>query len=221
MTTTHKWVAGALAIAIAIFAGSWFLLVSPKRTEAADLQAQADEQAATNAGLQTELAVLKQQKKELPQQQAKLAGLQTQIPQTSDMPSLVRLLNQAGAKSGVDLVSFSPAAAVPVTSEASTTVVTEGVLPSEQLAAIDAQIVVTGGYFEIVKFLNSLENLQRYLLVTNTTIAPDDAASASPETTQKDAGQLTASLSSRVFLLPVVVEPTPVDAAAAPATESQ
>jgi hypothetical protein len=58
MTVTHRWIAGAVALAVAIMAAGWFLLVSPKRSEASDLQSQADAQLQTNQGLETELEVL-------------------------------------------------------------------------------------------------------------------------------------------------------------------
>jgi Tfp pilus assembly protein PilO len=215
MTVTHKWIAGAVALAVAIMAAGWFLLVSPKRSEASDLQSQADAQLQTNQGLETELEVLKQQKKDLPEKQAELAGLRTQIPQTESMPSLIRLLDVAADKAGVDLVSMSPTPAVPVAGLEAAPVDPAaagavGVLPSNQLAAINSDITVTGGYFEIERFVNSLENLERYVLVAGMTIGKEEGATA--DTTQVDDGTLTAVLSSRVFLLPG--ETVPVEAAA-------
>jgi Tfp pilus assembly protein PilO len=218
MTITHKWIAGAVVLALALLAGTWFLLVSPKRTEAADLQAQAESQQATNQSLETELALLKQQKKDLPEQQAALAGLRTQVPQTQALPSLVRLLDQAAEKSGVDFTTLSPTAAVPVMSAPGAVESADGVLPPEQLAAVNSDIVVNGGYFEIVKFVNALENLERYVLVTNMTIVESDS-SGEEAGASENAGDLTATLSSRVFLLPTA--PETVEPAAAPATETQ
>ena len=37
MTETRKWSAGAVVLIVAIVAAGWFLLVSPKRSDAADL----------------------------------------------------------------------------------------------------------------------------------------------------------------------------------------
>lgn len=216
MTTTHKWIGGAVAMALVVLAGSWFLLISPKRAEATDLQAQADEQLSTNSSLETDLALLQQQKKDLPEQQAKLAGLRTQIPQTQSLPSLIRLLNIAGEKSGVDLQSLTPAAAVSVMSAEGATEAADGVLTPDQLALVNTDIVVKGGYFEITKFVNSLENLKRYVLVANMTIVADDTTSGDVSN-----GDLTASMSGRVYLLPTAPEVPIVDPAAAPATEAE
>jgi len=223
MTATRKWIAGTVVIALVVLAGSWFLLVSPKRGEAADLQSEADSQLNVNQALTTELALLKQQKKDLPEQQAQLAELQTQVPQTPSMPSLIRLLDTAGTRSGVDLVSMAPAAAIPVMSAEGATDAVDGVLPADQLAAVNADIVIHGGYFEIVKFVNSLENLERYVLVTNMTITQPDTATDTSSTSSADEGQLTATLSSRVFLLPAAAEvtTTTTDPAAASATTAQ
>jgi Tfp pilus assembly protein PilO len=153
--------------------------------------------------------------KDLPEKLAELAGLRTQIPETESMPSLIRMLDVAADKAGVDLVSMSPTPAVPVAGlEAApadpAAAGGAGVLPSNQLAALNADITVTGGYFEIERFVNSLENLERYVLVAGMTIGEEEGATA--DTTQVDDGTLTAVLSSRVFLLPG--ETVPVEAAA-------
>ena len=45
--------------AVVILAAGWFLLVSPKKGEAADLQTQAASQVSANAVLETQLQVLR------------------------------------------------------------------------------------------------------------------------------------------------------------------
>ena len=52
--------------ALVILAAGWFLLISPKKGEATDLQAQAAEQVSANSILETQLQVLRAQAKELP-----------------------------------------------------------------------------------------------------------------------------------------------------------
>jgi Tfp pilus assembly protein PilO len=227
MTTSHKWMAGALALAVAVAAAGWFLLVSPKRGEAADLNAQAESQNSGNSSLETDLALLKQQKKDLPEQQARLAELRTKVPQVEGMPSLIRELNAAAAKAGVDLQSMAPSPAVPVSvgddPEAAAPVeIVDGVLPPEQLAAINTEIVVVGSYFEIERFVNAVENLDRYVLVPNLTVTEIDSAGADASGSSDTAeGDLTANVSGRVFLLPSVPEVDTTDPAAAAVPEAQ
>lgn len=193
-------------MALVLLAGSWLLVISPKRADATSVTQQAEGQVSTNQTLQTQLALLKQQKKELPQQQARLAELQTKVPQTPAMVPLIQMLNSAANRAGVDLTSLTPAAAVTVMAGGGAPADANGVLPANQLAAIDANIVVDGGYFEIEKFVNSLENLNRYLLVTNITIVKKESTDGA--TSASDAKLLTATLSSRVFLMPPPPEVT-------------
>jgi type IV pilus assembly protein PilO len=204
MTVAHKWVAGAVALALVVGAGAWFLLIAPKRSEAADLQSQAAAQADENASLQTQVNVLREQKKDLPKQQAKLAALRTDIPQTDAMPALIREVNATAEKAGVDVLSLAPTDAVTVLSAEGAVDPGDGTLTPGGLAAIDSQLVVEGGYFEIMKFVGDLETLDRYLLVTGLAIAEDEGA-ADASATEESQG-LTATIGARVFLLPSAAE---------------
>jgi Tfp pilus assembly protein PilN len=108
MDKIKQWVIMAVLASLVIVAAGWFLAVSPKRAEAADLRAQAAEQVAANATLETQLQVLQAQAKELPKEQAKLAAVAAKIPDNPALPSLVRALLEAAESSGVELVSISP-----------------------------------------------------------------------------------------------------------------
>ncbi len=112
MTLTRKWSFLTAVLVVAVLAAGWFLLVSPKRSEAADLQQQASGQASENERLVQKLEVLKAQQADLPRQRARLATLQTQLPDNPALPRLVRDLTAAGRKTGVQLASLAPA--VPV-----------------------------------------------------------------------------------------------------------
>src|SRR3954453_21945429 len=91
-----------------VLAGGYFLLVSPKRSSAADLRTQAATQTTTNQQLEGQLEVLKAQAKELPKQQAKLAAVAAKIPDNPALPAMVRALTTASQSAGVELVSMTP-----------------------------------------------------------------------------------------------------------------
>jgi type IV pilus assembly protein PilO len=114
MSVTRKWSALAAVLVLAILAAGWFLLVSPKRSEAADLQSQAATQEAANAKLVSELEQLKAQQAELPAQRAELATMRKQIPDNPALPTLIRSLTEAGRKVGVSIDTMSPAVPVAV-----------------------------------------------------------------------------------------------------------
>jgi Tfp pilus assembly protein PilO len=192
MTATQKWLFGAVAAAVVVALGGWFLLISPKRAEVADLQAQTATQEQSNAQDQTQLEVLKEQNKDLPQKQAELAALRTKVPGAEDFPTYIRELQMLAAQSGVTLTSMAPAAAVTV---GAPTGLAAGVLTPGTLAAKDMDLTLSGQFEGIQKFMNELENGDRYTLSTGLTIADDE---------ESDNGGLTATVSARIYFTPTV-----------------
>ena len=203
MTVTRKWQIGAVLVVALIVIAGWFLLIAPQRASVADLEAQTQSQLDTNSSLETQKALLEQQYKDLPEKQAELAALQTQLPQSPELPSYVRQLQDISKKSGAALVSMTPAAAIsmgaPATAE-------DTALAPDMLAAMNVDLVVRGSFFEVTKFINDLETTPRYTLVGGMTIAEseDTAGEVSAVT------DLTATLNARIYLVPTAVEVAPV-----------
>jgi Tfp pilus assembly protein PilO len=204
MTDIRKWSAGAAVLAIAIFAAGWFLLVAPKHHTTADLKTQAAAQAADNARLQQKLQVLQAQQQDLPQQQAKLAALSTQIPNNPALPSMIRDLTAAAAKVGITINSMSPSAPVAVVAAPAAAVAAPA--PSAGAAAesgtlfeVPLALQITGSYFEIEQYLNKLEGLKRSFLISGFTVTPGGGAATS-STSGTSGSELSATLNGRVFL---------------------
>lgn len=122
MTVMRKWSLLAAALVVAIVAAGWFLLIAPKRSEAAGIRADAASKDAANAQLVQQLEILKAQQADLPRKRARLATLGKLIPNNPALPTLVRNLSAAGKKAGVTIVSLEPALPVPLV-EATTPVV--------------------------------------------------------------------------------------------------
>jgi len=114
MSVTRKWSLMAAVLVLAILAGGWFLLVSPKRGEAAELRTQTASQEEANERLLQQLEVLKAQQANLPRQRARLAVLGTQIPDNPALPTLIRDLTKAGRKVGVSIDTMAPSVPVAV-----------------------------------------------------------------------------------------------------------
>ncbi len=107
---TSRWVAGAAGVCAALLVLTWFVLVGPKRAEAADLADQAASARQQNDSLQIRTAQLKAQFASLPQRQAELTTLVGQMPVTADVPRFVRSLDALAASSGVTLEGLTPGA---------------------------------------------------------------------------------------------------------------
>ena len=119
MDKLKQWVALTVVGCLAIVAGGWFLLVSPKRQHATELRQAAAVQVDANNALETQLVQLKAQARDLPKEQAKLAAVAARIPDSRAMPALIRALNKAAKSSGVELVSVSPSSTTLVAAAAS------------------------------------------------------------------------------------------------------
>ena len=165
-----------------VLAAGWFLLVSPKRSNAAELREQAATQVSANAQLETKLAMLKARAKDLPKQQAKLAAVAGKIPDNPALPALVRALTTAATSAGVELVSLTPSAPVavaaapaagaPVAPAAGARPAAAAAGTAGQLAQIPVALNVVGGYFQVEQFVAALENLPRSMRITALTMAP-------------------------------------------------
>ncbi|TAL24988.1 MAG: hypothetical protein EPN99_02135 [Frankiales bacterium] len=232
MDKLKQWVALTLVGCLGIMAAGWFLMVSPKRSEAAEVRAAAIAQESTNQGLRTKLEVLKAQAKDLPKKQADLARVAAKIPSDPGLPALIRALTAASTSAGVELVSVTPgppaAVAAPVATQP---VATPAAAPAGQpaaspaaaapaasvgtLAAIPVAINVVGGYFEVSQFLANLENLPRALRVTNLTLAPGTSPTEKADTTSADDGSsLTSTITGSVYMAANRPAATPVVAPA-------
>lgn len=205
-----------------VLAAGWFVLVSPKRGEAAELRTQAETQVAANAALETKLAVLKAQAKDLPKQQAKLAAVSAKIPDNPALPALIRALTAAATSAGVELVTVSPgpvglvgaapaAAAAPVAPGARTATAATGGAAAGTLAQIPLTLTVAGGYFQVEKFVANLENLPRSMRITALALTPGvNPVKPGIAGATDDGSTLTTTITGQVYLASNRAPATPV-----------
>jgi Tfp pilus assembly protein PilO len=194
---------------LVVLAAGWFLLVSPKRSDAAALRGQAAAQVSTNAQLESKLQVLKAQAKDLPKQQAKLAAVAAKIPDNPALPAMIRSLTTAATAAGVELVSVTPSTpvlvAAPAAAAAPAAPAAGAVAPvagsAGQLAQIPLALNVVGGYFQVEQFVSNLESLPRSMRLTNLTLAPG-ANPVKPQSTPTvdDGKSLTTTITGQVFM---------------------
>lgn len=211
-----QWVAIAALASVALLAGGWFLLVSPKRADAATLRAQAASQQQANQALKTQISVLKAQAKDLPKQQATLAAVAAKIPSNSAMPTLIRALNAAATDTGVELISMAPTAPSPVAAgpAAAGTAAPAGGSTAARVAArpassaavgslqqIGVSLNVVGSYFQVAEYLDRLESLSRAFRVSALTLSPgSNPVKPSVSQPSTDSGKLlTAVITGQVF----------------------
>jgi Tfp pilus assembly protein PilO len=228
---------------LGVLAAGYMLLISPKRAEVKDLNAQAASQQQANKATRGRIDTLTEQAKNLPKKQAELATLAEQLPNNPALPALIRSLTSAADRDNVELVALLPQApaeqadpAAPIRAAASGTAASAGAAgsaakpaapatgaaaapkpaaPSETLMGIPVQIVLRGKYFNIENFLASLESQKRALVVGQLVIQPDTDRAGGNPAGKRAPDVLQATVAARVFMIqPKVVTTTATTAGA-------
>jgi Tfp pilus assembly protein PilO len=220
------WLLTALG-AVAVLAGGYFLLVSPKSGQASALRGETQEQQSANQVVKSQIDQLNKQKKDLPAKQALLAEFAGKIPNNPALPALIRTLSDSADKAGVELVSVTPGTptfSAPARGEGGGRAASRVEGPNNTvLATIPVALVVEGHYSNVTQFFAELESLNRAMLVGGldigratggSTVAPAGAAGAQ---TVVDAGLLHATVNASVLM--TTKAPAPVAAPAAPAAD--
>lgn len=208
MSKPKQLLALTLVAVVAIVAGAWFLLVAPKRAQAAQVRAQQQTERQQIDQLRLQLSMLKQQAADLPAQQAKLVAIAQQIPDNPALPTLVRNLSAQANKAGVELVSLTPAKPTAfggATAGGTTTLKSANPVPG--LMVIPVTLQVSGGFPQMTLFLSSLEQLQRSMVVTGFSVSGNYTKGSVSAATTVGKGPLTVNITGQVFMAPGATGP--------------
>ena len=226
LTQTRAWVAGTVVLCLLLVVASYFLLIGPKRAEAADLDLQTESTLSSNAALEVRVAELKAQFAELPDREAELAAVRRALPQDAAIPTLVRDLDALAAAAAVTLMSITPGVGTvvvdPTAVVAAPAAPAEGAAPADGAAAaptdpaaaaavpagdvllsVPTSLVVVGGFAEAEAFLEKLQTeLARAFLVSGLTVTAETTpAAATGGKPAVDVGDVTMTITGSVFVL--------------------
>ncbi|GAB4067626.1 hypothetical protein GCM10028777_24190 [Angustibacter speluncae] len=222
------WIVATAVLCAAVVAAGWFLLISPQRAEAAQLDEQRAQLEQSNALLQVQIDELIVQNEKLPELKDELAKVRTAMPADVRLAALTRDLQRIASETGVVLKSVAPgtpaqvmaiietpAPAAPAGTEGATTTEAAPAAPVAVpgLNQVGVNIEIQGSFENARRFLEGVQtSLGRDYLVDGavvTALEPADAVGAMPAAVN---GDVTLALSGRVFVLT-----NATDAAAAPA----
>ena len=182
--------AGAALVVLVL---AWYMLLwGPQGGRADDADARRDVAAGTNMQLEANVARLQAGQAALPGLQADLETLRTAVPDTPNLAQFILDANDAATASGVDFLAIAP---TPPAENPDPS------LPPE----IDLNISVNGGYFQVMDYLNRLNDLPRLVVVDTVALTPGETVTGTQS--------LAAGLTARMFTTTV-----PVTAAEAAAT---
>jgi Tfp pilus assembly protein PilO len=200
-TRTARWSAVTGLVCVIVLVATWFVLVGPRRSDAAEFDDQRAQAEATNVSLQAQIALLERQSADLPARRAELAKIRSELPAAADVADLVRSLSGLAEDAGVDLTSVTPGTATTLTPAAGT---------NPAVVSIPVTLEVHGRYVENALFLRYVQTkLKRVFLLTEVT-----AARGSGESTSSTSATTTASVTTSP------TTPTPSATASATATST-
>ena len=188
-------IGGAAALGVFVL---WFVLLwSPqgsKVSKAKDRRVQAESE---QQELQLRIARLRSLQQEEPQKRAQLEALRVAIPDEPNLAQFILDANTAANVSGIQFLSISPSPPSAETGPAGaapapTTPAAPGA--GARPATINLQLSVSGGYFQVVDFVNRLNGLPRLVVIDSLGLTGSAQASPTGST------DLTVAITARMFV---------------------
>ncbi|PPK96003.1 type IV pilus assembly protein PilO [Kineococcus xinjiangensis] len=222
----RMWVAGTGVLAVLVLVATWFLLVSPKRAEAAALAEQRAVLQSTNDTFANRTATLKAQFETLDGQRAKLALIRETLPAETEVPALLRQLEGYSKSTGVVLLSITPGAPVAEAAPAApgaAPAAAPGAAPAPAPAAgstaavysLPLTVTTAGSFAETELYLKNLQaDMKRFFLVENLALSFDEQADTTA--TGASAPGISATITGRIYVLRTDTGAKPATAPATP-----
>jgi Tfp pilus assembly protein PilO len=207
-----------IVVAVLLTAAFWYLLYQPRRVEHGRYIEQAAQLETERSQLQAKIVTLREIKADEESYRSRLVRLREYIPDRPGQPETLEALQEAADSSGVEIrqMTFGEPELVedaPETNEELTA-----------LGRIPTQMIVTGGYFQIVDLIRRIEvDMARAVKVDTVTVA-EEADELFPTLSVTWTGTVFAVLPVLEAAGEEVTDPngeqsTPTDAQSAPATE--
>jgi Tfp pilus assembly protein PilO len=166
----------------------WFVaLWGPQGSALSSARKRASDATAQRETLRDQLKRLQDSRRDQPLKQSKLETMRVAIPDDPNLAQFILDANDAASKAGIDFLSITP------TPPSAATGATAGTTPAGGAggsASIRIGLSLTGGYYQVLNFVNLLDKLPRIVVVDNLTMT-----AAAAGATQG----LQATLAARIF----------------------
>lgn len=164
----------------------WLFVFAPRGRELSDTRTQREEAERTQQGLEATVKRLEEIDANGPKVDAELARLTDAVPANPDLAGFIVSANEIKVQSGIDWLSVAP---------------TEPATAVGGPPAIRLSIQIEGGFFQVLDYLNRLEDLERLVVVDslNITAAVTSEAGAGRGFSTSGAPTLQATLTGRMF----------------------
>jgi Tfp pilus assembly protein PilO len=167
----------------------WFVaLWSPQGSALSSARKRASDAAAQRETLRDQLRRLQDSRRDQPLKQSQLETMRVAIPDDPNLAQFILDANDAASRAGIDFLSITPTPPSPATGTTTGTTVASG---AGAPVPIRVGLTLTGGYFQVLDFVNRLDKLPRIVVVDNISLT----ATATAGATQG----LQATLAARIF----------------------
>jgi Tfp pilus assembly protein PilO len=173
----------------------WNLLIfAPKGRDLSDAKKEVQAAQAVEPQLRAALARLEEISKNGPEIAAQLDRLSAAVPTSPDLDGFILSANQIAVQSGIDWLSVSPSVAQAGTAGPS---------------VIPVTMSIQGGFFQVLDYLNRLEDLGRLVIVDglNATAAGADSGTGGGTASPTGAPALSVTLTGRMFTMAAPAAP--------------
>lgn len=133
-------------LSVLLIVGWWFLLWSPTSDEIEQVRAEVETTEQQTEQQRRRAAELRDVRERTPELEAAIVATRTLIPESADLPGLLRQLQLAADQSGVRVVSITPGQPSPID------------VGGPEVSSIGLSLALQGTYFQVVDFVRRLED---------------------------------------------------------------
>lgn len=217
MTRRNMLIAGVAAGMVLVL---WYVLLwGPRKADLSEARDRREKAETQRQELAASVGRLRAAQKDEPMKRAQVEALRTTIPDEPNLAAFILDTNDAASKAGIDFISIAPSEPAAPSAQSSPVAVRTSTgaasLPASAMPAeIRLQLQITGGYFQVLDFLNRVGEMPRLVITDGLSIASDEQA------------KLTVGVTARMFLrsvpaefggAPAAVSTTPTTTPTAPA----
>jgi Tfp pilus assembly protein PilO len=168
----------------------YFALWSPQSKALSDARKRKTDAQTKTATLRDQLTRLQQARRDQPLKQSQLETLRVAIPDDPNLAQFILDANDAAARSGIDFLSITPTPPGGTAAGAGTAPAAGGGAAAGGAAPVPIRVAmsVSGGYFQVLDFMNRLNRLPRLVVIDSVTMS-----------SQGGNAQLQVSLQERIF----------------------
>lgn len=168
---TRIWALVTVVVVAALLAGGWFLGAAPLLDSQARLETERKATLASNQQIEANIAKLAKEEENLPKLQARAKELEQAIPRDVESAAFITSLNNLAASSAVTITSISMGEGIPYSTPRQTAEadgapvpVTDQRINDGNFVLIPVSIEVSGGWVEVLNFLNGVQTSTRLVL---------------------------------------------------------